>query len=105
MNYQCGLNHNREIVMDNDKILNFEPVTKEQVKALICAAGIGAMIIDWSDIDYELGRGKTKSGHCLFSTDGKRIDIGGYEYGLIVSQTKEKDARYDEYKKQIKDGV
>ena len=81
--------------------MKFEPITKEQVKSLIRAAGVGAMIIDFSNIDYDLGRGITKSGHCLFCTDGKRIDVGGYEYGLIVSQTKEPDPKYQEYKTNI----
>ena len=79
--------------------MKFEPVTKQQVQSLIKAVGFGAMVIDWSNIDYELGRGITKEGHCLFTTDGRRIDTGGYQYGLIVSQTKEPDPKYQEYKK------
>ncbi len=77
----------------------FEKVTKAQVQALIKAIGMGAMIIDWHDIDLELGRGKTEEGgHCLFNRDGRRIDIGGYNVGLLVSQTKEPDPNYQEYK-------
>lgn len=82
--------------------MKFEPITKKQVQALIQAAGLGAMVIDWKNVDYELGRGITKEGHCLFTTDGRRIDVGGYQYGLIVSQTKEPDPKYQEYKNNIK---
>ena len=80
--------------------MKFEKVTKEQVSALIKALGVGALIIDWKDIDYELGRGKKADGHCLFNKDGRRIDIGGYSYGLIASQTKDPDPDYKIYRKE-----
>jgi hypothetical protein len=82
--------------------MKFEPVTKKQVAALIKAVGFGAIVIDWNDIDYDLGRGIKKDGHCLFLTNGRRIDIGGYEYGLILSQTKEPDPLYETYKKEAR---
>ena len=85
--------------------MKFEPVTKKQVQALIKSAGTGAIIIDWNDIDYDLGRGiknekDWNGGHCLFNKDGRRIDIGGYDVGLLISQTKEPDPKYQEYKKE-----
>ncbi len=78
----------------------FEKITENQVKALIKCVGFGAIIIDWNDIDYELGRGIKENGHCLFNKDGRRIDIGGYGFGLIVSQTREPDPEYRTYKEQ-----
>ena len=80
--------------------MKFEPVTEKQVKTLIRMAGTGAIVIDWNDIDYDLGRGIKEEGHCLFNTDGRRIDIGGYSVGLIISQTREPDPMYQEYKKE-----
>lgn len=87
--------------------MKFEPVTRKQVTALIKSAGMGAMVIDWKDIDYDLGRGMKdeknwKAGHCLFNLDGRRIDIGGYGVGLIISQTKEPDPMYQKYKRKKK---
>ena len=81
--------------------MKFEKVTRKQVAALVKSMGIQALIIDWTDIDYDLGRGIKKDGHCLFNKDGRRIDIGGYNVGLIVSQTKKPDLKYNEYKRGI----
>ena len=84
--------------MNENKITDFEPITEKQVHALIKALGRGAMIIDFNNIDYNLGRGVDGEGHCLWNKDGRKISIGGYKAGLMVSQSHEPDPFYREYK-------
>ena len=80
-----------------------EPLTKAQVKALISMTGFGAMIIDWNDIDYDIGRGvKDGNDRCIWNKDGRRIDITiTDDGGCIVSQTKEPDPDYHKIREEL----
>jgi len=77
----------------------FEPFDKTMLSHLQKALGFGAMIIDWDDIDYDLGRGIGKGqDRSIWNKDGRRIDVfvGGGAFG--AGQTNEADPLYSEYK-------
>jgi len=87
--------------MDNNTktFTDFEPFDEKQLGHLISALGFGAVIIDWKDIDYELGRGiGVGADRSIWGKDGRRIDVfvGGGAFG--ASQTNEPDPFYQSYK-------
>jgi len=82
--------------------IEIESITKEQIRHLMHGlSSVGMIIVDWSTIDYELGRGKFgQLEHCLWTTDGKRISISIDQFGgAIVSQSKGVDPLYEKLKK------
>lgn len=72
-----------------------EPFSEEQVKALMRSmTPMSRMIIDW-DIDYSVGRGILEgTSRCMWTKKGHRITVGGLEYGLIISESKDVDPEY-----------
>ena len=74
---------------------SIEQFTETQLGYLQNAVGLGAMIIDWSDIDFDAGRGVLK-GHdrCIWNKDGRRITVAIGSGTLVASQTKESDPDY-----------
>lgn len=70
-----------------------EPVTPEQVRMIKAAIGIGAIIIEFDDVDCARGRGVLEGySRCLWTKTGKRITITvASDGGIIVSQSTEVD--------------
>jgi len=87
--------------MDEIKFTEFEPFNKDMLGHLQSALGFGAMIIDWNDIDFDLGRGIGKGAdRSIWGKDGRRIDVfaGGGSFG--ASQTDEPDPLYVTYREE-----
>lgn len=72
--------------------MKIEPVTKEQVEALVNAVGpIAAMISGLYKVDLSRGRGVLKKyKHCLWTDDGRRITVN-VDGGIVASTAKEQD--------------
>lgn len=84
---------------DTKTFTDFEQFDEKQLGHLIKALGYGAQIIDWNDIDYELGRGiGDGADRSIWGKDGRRIDVfmGVGTFG--ASQTEEPDPLYQSYK-------
>ena len=77
-----------------------ERVLKVQVEALKLLIGIGAAIIDWDNIDYDIGRGILEGDdRCLWTKDGDRITIEiTRDGGLLVSRANGPDPVYFDLK-------
>ena len=87
--------------MEEKKFTEFESFDNEQLQHLQNALGFGAIVIDWKDIDFDLGRGVGKNqDRSIWGKDGRRIDIfvGGGSFG--ASQTQEPDSLYVTYKEE-----
>jgi len=102
-----------------------ESVTKEQVDALKKSIkSVGAMLfIEWDKIDFSVGRGVLKDGsdryehgkghikgdgtykHCLWTNEGKRINVTVSSDGaMFISQDELVDDYYFELKEGCKNG-
>lgn len=86
--------------MDPTAPMKTEPFTQKQVQHLINFLGLGAMLMDWKNLDHDIGRGILEgNSRCLWTTTGHRITIsvarGG---GVISSQSKQPDPLYAELK-------
>ena len=73
-----------------------EKVTRKMIEGVSRYLGVGAMLISFDKIDYEIGRveinGKDSWDYHLWTTDGYRIEIlAGRDGGMMASQTKEVD--------------
>ena len=79
-----------------EQVVKTERFHPHQLRALQSHLGFGAMIIDWRDIDYAVGRGIMEGdSRCLWNKDGRRIDIiVSRDGGLSATQTKEPDPYY-----------
>jgi len=82
----------------SEEIQGIESFTKNQVRALIRCLGLGAMLMDWDKLDYEVGRGILEGeSRCLWTTDGHRITITVCrDSGFIAGQSNEPDPLYTE---------
>lgn len=76
--------------------MEIEKVTQEQINAIQRAAGMGAMIVDFHNVDLDAGRGVLDGNNrCVWTKDGKRITVAIPQTGgFIVSQGKNPDPEY-----------
>ena len=70
-----------------------EPITADQMKWLHrLLPNMTLTLIDLDKVDMSLGRGVGEgTRRCLWTTDGKRIEISMEQGTLIASQTKKPD--------------
>lgn len=71
---------------------DLEPVTQAEITMVARNLGmIPAMICRIGDADISRGKAKIKGGRCLWTKDGRRIDIISSFGGIIASVSKEID--------------
>jgi len=72
-----------------------EKFKRAQIGALQRSIGmVGTIIIDWNDLDFEVGRGiGPGNDRCMWNKDGRRIDVcvSSVDGSILVAQTKEPD--------------
>ena len=59
------------------KWTHLEPFTRDQAMSLMRTMGMGGMLIDWINVDYDLGRGVGPKDNfrCFWQKDGRRVDV------------------------------
>ncbi|MFP4662492.1 MAG: hypothetical protein ACLFPF_09885 [Halanaerobiales bacterium] len=82
--------------------MRIEAITREQVMSLRKTLSGVKKTIEWDKIDYELGRGVVnKTKYCLWTTEGKRIEISVTGRGINISQSEREDPEYIKLKSEV----
>lgn len=92
--------------LQGKKIKKREPLNENRINGLKSFLGVAAALFDWSDIDYDFGRGVFEGdvrSRCFWNTRGYRTDVIVNNSGqLVVFQSVEPDDYYlDQKNKQL----
>jgi hypothetical protein len=75
-----------------DEFTDLEPVTRSELRMVGNNLGmIPAMVCRLGDTDLTRGKAKIKNGRCLWTTDGRRIDITINGGAMIAGVSKDID--------------